>query len=29
VSDVTRRETTIETLAQFSVEAGRPTLERA
>ena len=28
VNDVTRRETTIETLAQFSVAAGRPALER-
>ena len=29
VDDVTRRDTAIETLAKFSVEAGRPVLERA
>jgi len=29
VDDVTKRDTTIETLAKFSVEAGRPLLERA
>ncbi|MEO8304924.1 MAG: alkaline phosphatase D family protein [Betaproteobacteria bacterium] len=29
VDDVTRRDTTIETLAKFSVEAGRPVIERA
>ena len=29
VSDVTQRDTTIETLAKFSVEAGKPVLERA
>ena len=28
VDDVTRRDTTIETLAKFSVEAGRPVIER-
>ena len=29
VDDVTKRDTTIETLAKFSVEAGRPAIERA
>jgi alkaline phosphatase D len=29
VNDVTRRDTSIETLAKFSVDAGRPALERA